>query len=309
MTLVLAHLSDLHLPPDNTPTIRQLLGKRLLSYIAWRRKRGIGDDDVPPALLAADLAAFGPDMLALTGDLTNFALPDEFAAAARFVAGLGRPEDVLVIPGNHDALVAVPPAEGLEYWGPWMRDDAGGAGFPYLRRRGGVALLGLSSAVVTPPGCAAGRLGAAQLERLAALLHRLGDEQLFRVVLIHHPPYGEGRRRGLQDRDGLLRVLAAAGAELLLHGHSHRPGLTVLPGPGGRGTAAIGVPPALAGAGRRHLARWHRYAITPVPEGWMLDTLVRGWQPEAGGFTTLGRWRLTINSAAAPGRSPPPAPP
>jgi 3',5'-cyclic AMP phosphodiesterase CpdA len=307
MTLVLAHLSDLHLPPDDAPTIRQLLGKRLLSYMAWRRKRDIRDRDVPPALLAADLAASGADLLALTGDLTNFALPGEFAAAARFLRGLGRPEDVLVIPGNHDALVAVPPAEGLDRWAPWMRGDAGEAGFPFLRRRGGVALLGLCSAVVTPPGSAAGRLGGAQLERLAALLRQLGREGLFRVVLIHHPPCGEGRRRGLQDREALLRVLAAAGAELLLHGHSHRPGLTRLPGPGGQGVPAVGVPPALAGAARRHPARWHRYAITPAPGGWVVEALVRGWRPEAGGFATLGRWRLRVDRPA-PERPLPPAP-
>jgi len=309
MTFVLAHLSDLHLPPDDTPTIRQLFGKRLLSYMAWRRKRGIRQGDIPPALLAADLAAFAPDMLALTGDLTNFALPGEFAAAAGFLRSLGRTEDVMVIPGNHDALVAVPPGDGLGRWMPWMRDDAGAAGFPVVRQRGDVALVGLDSAVVTPPGWAAGRLGPAQLDRLETLLRRLGEDGLFRVVLIHHPPHGEGRRRGLQDRTALLRVLAAAGAELLLHGHSHRPGLTVLPGPEGRGVAAVGVPPALAGGGRRHPARWHRYAIAPAPGGWVVETLVRGWQPEARCFATLGHWRLPVSSAAAPAPRRQPAPP
>jgi len=162
---------------------------------------------------------------------------------------------------------------------------------------------------VTPPGWAAGRLGPAQLDRLAALLRRLGEERLFRIVLIHHPPHGEGRRRGLEDREALLRVLATAGAELLLHGHSHRPGLTVLPGPEGRGVAAVGVPPALAGGGRRHPARWHRYAIAPAPGGWVVETLVRGWQPGAGGFATLGRWRLPVSSARAPAPRRPLAPP
>src|SRR4029077_16349126 len=68
---------------------------------------------------------------------------------------------------------------------------------------------------------ATGRLGAAQLGRLAALL----DEHAgtFRVVLIHHPPQTrpEWRARRLIDGDAFIAVLRKHGAELVLHGHEH----------------------------------------------------------------------------------------
>ncbi|MFC7554919.1 metallophosphoesterase family protein [Pseudoroseomonas wenyumeiae] len=159
MTLVLAHLSDLHLPPEAGPTLRQLFGKRLLSYLAWQRKRP-RRKELPLPHLLEDLAGFAPDAIAVTGDLTHFALPDEFRAGRAFLARLGPPGKVLAIPGNHDALVPVPWAAGLGQWAEWMRGDTEAfAGFPFLRRMGDVAIIGLSTAVPTAPGLASGRLG------------------------------------------------------------------------------------------------------------------------------------------------------
>jgi 3',5'-cyclic AMP phosphodiesterase CpdA len=298
MTLVLAHLSDLHLPPEAGPTLRQLLGKRLLSYLAWQRKRRRRKEVLLPRLLE-DLAAFAPDAIAVTGDLTHFALPAEFAAGRAFLQALGPSGKVLAIPGNHDALVPVPPAQGLALWAEWMRgDDTAPGAFPYQRRIGDVALVGLSTALPTAPGLASGRLGAAQLGRLAELLAEAGLQGLCRVVLIHHPPTGENRRRGLDDRAALLDVLARHGAEMLLHGHSHRPALERLQGAGGQVLPGIGVPQALAGTGHRYSARWHLYRIGRGAGGWTLNTLVRGHDPATGGYRTLGEWRLALSSAA-----------
>jgi 3',5'-cyclic AMP phosphodiesterase CpdA len=298
MTLVLAHLSDLHLPPEAGPTLRQLLGKRLLSYLAWQRKRRRREEVLLPRLLE-DLAAFAPEAIAVTGDLTHFALPAEFAAGRAFLRALGPPGKVLAIPGNHDALVPVPPARGLALWAEWMRGDNTAPGaFPFLRRIGDVALVGLSTALPTAPGLASGRLGTAQLGRLAELLTEAGRQGLCRVVLIHHPPTGENRRRGLDDRAALLEVLARHGAEMLLHGHSHRPALEPLRGAGGQVLPGIGVPQALAGTGHRHAARWHLYRIARHGGGWRLHTLVRGYDPATGGYRTLGQWRLVLSSAA-----------
>jgi 3',5'-cyclic AMP phosphodiesterase CpdA len=298
MTLVLAHLSDLHLPPEAGPTLRQLFGKRLLSYLAWQRKRR-RRSEVPLPRLLEDLAALAPDAVAVTGDLTHFALPAEFRAGRAFLERLGPPDQVLAIPGNHDALVPVPWAAGQGHWAEWMRGDAAAfTGFPFLRRMGDVAIIGLSTAVPTAPGLASGRLGREQLDRLAALLAEAGRQDLCRVMLIHHPPLGENRRRGLQDREALLRVLARHGTEMLLHGHSHRPALLPVPGPGGQVLPSIGVPQALAGAGHRHLSRWHLYRIARAGPGWALETQVRGYCPVADRFHGLGGWRLRLGGAA-----------
>ncbi len=273
----------------------------MLSYLARRHKRPELDADLPPALLLDDLAGFAPDSVAVTGDLTCLAMPAEFAAAAAFLRRIGPPERVAVVPGNHDALVPVPWAEGVGQWAEWMHGDSPDPAFPFVRRHGHVALIGLSTAVPTPPGSAAGRLGGGQIERLASLLALLRNEGRCRVVLIHHPPSGEGRRRAMRDRAALLAVLAREGTEMLLHGHSHRPALTGLPGPDGRLLPVIGVPPALAGTGRRHRARWHLYRIARTTEGWSLNTLVRGYDPAAGSFRTLGAWHLDIGRAGPDG--------
>ena len=298
MTLVLAHLSDLHLPPEAGPTLRQLFGKRLLSYLAWQRKRR-RRTELPLPRLLEDLSAFTPEAIAVTGDLTHFALPDEFRAGRAFLQRLGPPGKVLAIPGNHDALVPVPWDAGLGLWAEWMRGDTQGfTGFHFQRRMGDVAIIGLSSAVPTAPGLASGRLGREQLERLAALLAETGRQGLCRVVLIHHRQIAENRRRGLGDRAALLRVLAQHGAEMLLHGHSHRPALLPVAGPSGQVLPSIGVPQGLAGAGHRHLARWHLYRIGREGAGWMLETLVRGYDPAAGCFRSLGGWRLGLGRTA-----------
>src|SRR6516162_9253529 len=86
---------------------------------------------------------------------------------------------------------------------PWTAGDGqqGGAAFPFLRVRGEIAIVGLSSAVPTGPLMATGRLGKAQLEAFAELLRETGAKGLARVVLIHHPPIAgvTPPLRGLSD--------------------------------------------------------------------------------------------------------------
>jgi 3',5'-cyclic AMP phosphodiesterase CpdA len=302
MNFALAHLSDPHLPiPAGAlwpPS--QLAGKRSLAYLGWLRKRA---GMARPGPLLADIAAHGPDHVAVTGDLTNLALPGEFDAARDWLARFGPPERVTAIPGNHDATVPVPWDDGVGRWLPWMADGGGGeAGrFPFLRRRGPVALVVLSSAVPTPVGSAAGRLGAGQLARLSAGLEAAGREGLFRVVLVHHSPLlgRGGRRRALLDRDALRDVLRTAGAELVLHGHHHAVLRAGVEGPAGP-IPVLGAPLALR-ANRREPAGWllHRIARDggDGAAGWRIDTVVRAWDPAAGGFRDAERWTARVQAA------------
>ena len=74
--------------------------------------------------------------------------------------------------------------------GDYLRGDAapdGDVAFPLLRRRGPLALISASSAVPTPPLMATGWLGRSQLDALERMLAGLAAEQVFRVLLIHHP--------------------------------------------------------------------------------------------------------------------------
>ena len=268
--LILAHLTDPHLPLGR-PSLAQLLSKRGLSYANWLRSRRLLHRPEIAARIVADLKAADPDFIAMTGDLVNFSLEEEFAAGAGWLSALGPPERVGVVPGNHEAMVPGFDDRMMRHWGAYLSGDDGRRGFPWLRRRGGVALIGLSSATATLPFMATGTVGAAQLAALAGVLAETGGEGLCRVVLIHHPPTSITReRKALTDRAALCAVIAATGAELVLHGHTHRADLSWIDADAGRipviGAPACGMRP---GAGLDEAA-WRRLEISRGQAGWRL---------------------------------------
>jgi len=176
-----------------------------------------------------------------------------------------------------------------------------------VRRRGRVALIGVSSAAPSPPFHATGRVGADQLARLARLLEQQGTPSTFRVVLIHHPPIGGmmTHRKRLIDQAAFRAVIEKAGAELVLHGHHHLFSQDSLPTP--HGTApVIGVP---SGSARRHLghlhASYHVCRLTATQASWRLEIEVRGLTETEDRFATERRFAMTIPSDSA--RAPFPA--
>ena len=147
VTILIAHLSDPHLGPMPKLGPRDLMGKRLTGYLNWRRRRSIHDMAVLERVVA-DLRAQKPDHVMMTGDALNIALPAEFSPAADWLKSLGDPHHVSFVPGNHDAYVrsAVPLVSST--FADWMSDDRGGGEYwPYLRERGGIAFIGVNSAV------------------------------------------------------------------------------------------------------------------------------------------------------------------
>ncbi|HEX7885534.1 MAG TPA: metallophosphoesterase [Phenylobacterium sp.] len=273
----LAHLSDLQLPPPPLPfRWRDVASKRLLSRFAWRRKQHRHVQAVLDAI-AADVTAHKPDHVAITGDLINFATPEEFDAARAWLKRLGDPADVTVSPGNHDALSAAGAPMDFEPWTPWLGDDPE-VGFPYLRVRGPVVLVNLSSAVPTALHLAQGTLGAAQIDKAGALLRQGAERGLYRVVLLHHP-VARGvvaGRKELTDAPALRAMLAEAGAELILHGHAHEALLTGAPGP--TGTIPILAVPAASTptGGRGQPARWNEIAVTRDGTGFRTEVTAHG---------------------------------
>jgi 3',5'-cyclic AMP phosphodiesterase CpdA len=291
----LAHLSDLHLPPPKGAFgWRDVLSKRLLSRIAWRRK---GEEHRPEVLaaLVADLTAAAPDHIVITGDLTNFASPIELEAACQWLQALGPARDVTVSPGNHDALVGPKGTEPFAQWAPWLGDH-GEAVFPQVRVRDGVALFNLCSAVPTALHLATGGLGQAQLQQLDALLADPAYADLFRVVLLHHPPIkgAVSRRKSLVDQDQLRAVLARHGVDLVLHGHAHESLVATLPGPAGALIPVLGAPSASAVGQLGHpAARWHAIEITQAADGSrQVKVVARGLDPKTGQVAELSRYVL-----------------
>lgn len=233
----LAHISDVHLGPLPDVTYRELASKRAIGYVNWRRNRRRALTKGTLGAIVADIAATKPDHLAVTGDLVNLALDAELELARIWLETLGKPHDVSVVPGNHDAYVPGAFDKACRLWAPWMSGDGhtgaiGQRSFPYLRVRGNVALIGVSTARATAPFMANGFFRAPQAARLAAVLDETGRRGLFRVVMIHHPPI----RGAVPQHKRLLGIgrfhatVTEHGAEMVLHGHSHLPTLFTIGG-------------------------------------------------------------------------------
>jgi 3',5'-cyclic AMP phosphodiesterase CpdA len=286
LTFRLAHLSDPHVGPLGRVRLHQLLGKRATGYANWRRGRSRSHDMSVLEALVLDLKGQGAGHIACTGDLCNIGLPSEWETARTFLEALGPPEAVSFVPGNHDAYVRGSLEGLLAACGRYTGDDSGSSGcFPYLRRRGPVALVGLSSAIPTKPFVATGRLGAPQLAAAESLLRALATEpgRPFRVVIIHHPPQPGGAAAGreLKDAAAFTAMIARAGAELILHGHNHVLSSAVIPGPDGRSVPVVGVPSASArpdghGAIASRRASYLLYEITPSGAAFTVSARRRG---------------------------------
>ena len=274
----LAHLSDPHLAPLPEPRWSELIGKRVTGYINWQRNRRYIHDTAALAAIVADVKAQAPDHIAVTGDIANIALTAEFSRGRDWLENLSSAHDVTFVPGNHDIYVREAASFAARHWGAYMCDDDGIGGFPFVRRRGNIVLIGLSTGVPTAPFLATGWLGTKQLAELAATLNKLKNENLFRVVLIHHPPVSEAaRHKRLLDAPVLKRVIAAHGADLLLHGHDHLHMINWLKGPNGTRVPAVGVPSASAAFGSdKDAAAYNLYRIDGTRGAWKCELISRG---------------------------------
>lgn len=295
----LAHISDPHLGPLPDPSAMQLANKRVFGYINWRRNRkgaltsAILDD------LIADIEAQSPDHLVVTGDLVNLALPAEITNARKWLESLGDPYNVSAIPGNHDAYVPRARLKAESAWQPYMSSDSNITSkhrFPYLRIRGNVAIIGVNSAHATMPLMATGYFLRAQARRLAEILDQCREKQLFRVVMIHHPP----RRNATHWHKRLIgarrfrRIIGHHGAELILHGHTHLDTKETIPGPSGA-VPVICVPSASqAPGGKRPASRYNLFGIDSTAGNWSCQLTERGYAAPNEPVGELSRQNLMI---------------
>lgn len=286
----LAHFSDPHLGPLPQPSARQLFSKRVIGYLNWTRNRAKTFSDIYLNALLADLTATEPDHIALTGDLVNIALPEEIRIAGVWLRGLGVPENISVVPGNHDAYVPGALKRAKAEWQDYMLGDEarGEPQFPYLRRRGPLAIIGCSSAIATLPFFATGTFSSKQMQATANLLDAAKD--CCRVVLIHHPPFPGATPfyKRLIGAPRFRQMIAAHGADLVLHGHTHLHSEEYISGPVGE-VPVIGVPSASNGPGHKKPAGcYNLFSFTGEPGNWSIDWDKRGVLDAAGTIGQIG---------------------
>lgn len=240
----IAFFSDPHLGPLPPVSWRALANKRITGWLNWRLTRRDHHDMNALEAVVGDILASSPDHVICGGDLANIGLPEEFRVGRRLLERFGDPARVSLVPGNHSAYVAdsIPPM--LSILAPWMTGDGEEKpAFPYLRRRGCVALIGLNSAVPTRPFDATGLLTSAQIEAAFLLLTALKAQHLMRIVVVHHPPHvgGAAFDRRLRDAAEFEEMLASVGADLVLHGHNHATSIARLRSESGAETPIVGV--------------------------------------------------------------------
>lgn len=290
-TFTLAHFSDVHMSPiSGFDDWRYWNAKRVLGYLNWQRKRRHVHVTSIADRLIADAQALRPDHIAITGDLVNLGLPAEHEAALAWLRRVGSPEHVTVIPGNHDIYSSMRGDRGVARWAAYMGGEEETLAFPFVRRVGPLALIGLNSAVETPPFFASGHLGAHQLEIAQEQLAKLDEEGSIRVVLIHHPPLAgmTTPRRSLKDAAHFAHLLEREGAELVLYGHNHRPAVDWLPSRE-KPVPLIAAASASAGAayGEEPLARYNLFTFFKNPSGLRIRHVVRGLETPDGPVTKI----------------------
>lgn len=281
--ITLAHISDVHLAP--LPPVRwtELAGKRITGYLNWRLRRhnSLSGDGLNTLIM--HMREQKPDFTAITGDLVNLGLPAEAETALKWLETVGTPDNVCVCPGNHDAYVRDSLDHNRESWGPYMSGETlDAAQFPFVRRIGDVAIIACSSAVPSAPMFALGRFEQDQADRLARILGMLGDAGYFRIIMIHHPPNLEARhpRLGLYGANRFRDAVAAHGAELVLHGHTHKSSIFAIPGLIGDvpvvGVAAAGA--AQSEAASEDPARYNLFKIERLGTAWSCTMREFGFQ-------------------------------
>ncbi|EXJ13438.1 metallophosphoesterase family protein [Imhoffiella purpurea] len=172
--------------------------------------------------LCAEIRRMRPDLVALSGDLTQHARPREFAAAATFIRRL--PDPVLVVPGNHDLPGWRPWRRFVHPWREWRRhisEDLESS----VRGRDFIA-IGVKTARRWGMHLdwSRGRINLDQLGRVVRLAGA-SEPDAVRILVAHHPFLLSDavRKRGLVGRaDEILDGLRSARIDLILGGHLHR---------------------------------------------------------------------------------------
>jgi len=174
-------------------------------------------DDALLTPLAAVIAELRPNLIAVSGDLTQRARTTEFQAARAFLDRLSKPQ--IIVPGNHDV-----PLHNVfsRFIGPltkyrrYVTDDLE----PFYADDE-IAVLGINTARSLT--FKSGRINSRQIEHAKERLCSL-DPKIIKVIVTHHPfdlPDGRAANERLGRAGLAMEMLWACRCDLLLAGHLH----------------------------------------------------------------------------------------
>ncbi len=223
-----AHVSDVHmLERGPVASLLQGLAIRLVSVgraVDARARRRRLDRALDAAIRA------GADHVVVSGDLTEVGADGQFDAFAEALADSAiPPENVTLVPGNHDAYTSG------EAWsraldGPLRAYRAGAADRDgKVVERGDVVFLPVDVSCPQPITRSSGELSPARARALEARFADPGLAKKALVVVQHHPPFSHERGAwqwmdGLRGGERLMASLARHAHVQVLHGHLHKAG-------------------------------------------------------------------------------------
>jgi 3',5'-cyclic AMP phosphodiesterase CpdA len=175
--------------------------------------------------LSASIERQKPDLIAVSGDLTQRAFASQFKSAMHFLNSYDCPK--VIVPGNHDIPVfniyerLTDPFKRFchlvcyeDY--PCHEDDE-------------IAVLGVNS--VENKTWKSGRLINAQIDRIEQLFNQI-DDRLLKILVIHHNliffPFEKSEKKVLSSTRILNRLITSS-VDVILLGHDHRSLVVGLP--------------------------------------------------------------------------------
>ena len=186
------HISDVHFGPPHLPRVRQ----GVLDFIERHK----------------------PDMVVLSGDLTQRAKPEQFKEARAFVDSI--PVPTLVVPGNHDVPLYRVWERVFDPFGAYKKHFS-----PELEpvyRDDEMLVVGINTAFGWT--IKDGRIKLSRLLEVAEIFEK-APADIFKVVVAHHhiiPPPNFGSQRVLANAYEAMDLFSSAGVDLILSGHLHQ---------------------------------------------------------------------------------------
>ena len=167
-----------------------------------------------------------PNLVVLSGDITQRARPDQFRAAKSFLDRLGAP--VLAIPGNHDIALFNLWARLTHPYARYAKEF--GADLEPVHSSHNLLVIGVNTTRAWRHKN--GEVSQAQIGSVAKVLSAARPQQL-RVVVVHQPAavlQASDQPDLLRGHGKAMQAWAAAGADLVMGGHIHLPYTLALPG-------------------------------------------------------------------------------
>ena len=167
--------------------------------------------------LLAAIQAARPDLVAVSGDLTQRARTEEFIAAQNFLSAI--PFKKIIVPGNHDVPLYNVFSRFVRRLTRYQRFITTDLAPFFVDNEIAVAGVNTARALTVKDG----RINRKQMAELRACFEKVTGDQI-KIVVTHHPfdlPEGVTEGRIVGRAQQAMEVFAKCGVDLLLAGHFH----------------------------------------------------------------------------------------